>query len=711
MSKLTEKELIDRLNAMEKDAVKYNGEFMAVNEELLSEYLGMLYGDEIEGQSQAISTDIQDVVEADMPSLARIFLGANDILEFTSNTDDPAEIAEAEEKTKYINWLVRKQPNSFKTLHDWMKDAEIQKFGVVKYYVETVKKPEEMVYRGLSADELTQLKQSLEADKGVDSVKIVSRDITNDGIDDVFDVTFRVTRECQKIVVQNVPVEDFLITRNCRTPQEAELLGDICIKTRGELIAEGFDKEKVALLPAKGRESEGQLMKDIRFDDQGGFVELTGKERQEKVEIRNLYPLIDADGDGIAERRNIIKSGNIILQNEPYGRAPYALLSAILMPHSAIGRSRAEITKPTQYIKTHLLRGMLNNTYQVNKPGWAIDDSAGGGVEMDDLLTQRLDRIVRVQGNPNEKLMPLVTPYIGDKSLQVIQYMDNARAQSTGTLQASQGLDADALEKETATRFEGVQDASIAKIELVARVFAETGYRDLFDGLCWLVQHYQDEATEIKVLGKALRVDPASWQYDHACSSNVGLGAGDDEKIMQNMGGLLQISAQLAERQSPLTDAKKVYNILNKLVKGMGLPRVGDYFNDPEVPEQVLMAQNEQLKGMVQQLQAQLQNPLAEAEKIKAQAQLVVQSDKHERALQVSDMAHQSKLELEDSKKQTEMGKFYLQQAAEQENFRREMAQKQDEFMKDYVLKLTELELKYKQGSQPQTEDIPGSLV
>lgn len=711
MSKLSEKELIDRLNEMEKDAVKYNGEFMALNEELLSEYLSMPYGDEIEGQSTAVATDIQDVIEADMPSLARIFLGANDILEFTANTDDPEEIAEAEEKTKYINWLVRKQPTSFKTLHDWMKDAEIQKFGVVKYYVEKIKKPEECTYEGLSGDELTQLKQSLEGQQNVDSVKIVSRDITNDGIDDVFDVTFRVTRSCQKIVVQNVPVEDFLITRNSRTPQEAGLLGDICIKTRGQLIEEGFDKEKVGLIPAKGQESEGQRLKSIRFDAEGGFIELTGKEKQEKVEIRNLYPLIDVDGDGIAERRNIIKAGDIILQNDPYGRAPYAILSAILMPHTAIGRSRAEIVKPTQYIKTHLLRGMLNNTYQVNKPGWAIDDSVGGGVDMDDLLTQRLDRIVRVHGNPFEKMMPLVTPYIGDKSLQVIQYIDNARAQSTGTLQASQGLDADALEKETATRFEGVQDASIAKIELVARVFAETGYRDLFDGLCWIAQHYQDEATEIKVLGKALRVDPANWQYDHACSSNVGLGAGDDEKIMQNMGGLLSISAQLADRQSPLTDSKKVYNILNKLVKGMGLPRVGDYFNDPEVPEQVLMAQNEQLKGMVQQLQAQLQNPLAEAEKIKAQAQLVIQSDKHERALQVSDMAHQSKLQLEDSKKQTEIGTFMLKQAAEQENFRREMAQKQDEFNKDYALKLTELELKYQQGSQAQTEDIPGSLV
>ncbi len=703
---MNEAELIDHLNALEKDAVLYSGEFMALNEELLSEYLAEPYGDEIEGQSQVVSTDIQDVVEADMPSLARIFLGANDILVFNSNSDNPEEVKEAEEKTKYINWLVRKQPTSFSVLHGWIKDAEIQKFGVVKFYIDKETKAEEKTYEGLSEDDVAILMESLKAEPKIDSVKVVSRDIIGDSESPIYNVKFRLTRTKQKVVVCGVPLDSFLISRNCSDIKEAELLGDICMKSRGQLISEGYDKKKVGLIPTVDQESAGIRMKEIRFDGQGGFVEMTGRELNEKVEVRNLYPMVDYDGDGIAERRNIIKSGDIILQNESYDRAPYALMSAMLMPHSAIGRSRAEITKPTQYVKTHLLRGTLNNTYSVNNPRIAIDDTVGAGgapgVSMDDLLTHKLGSVsvIRCAGDPNTKLLPIVTPYIGDKALQVIQYIDSARAQTTGSLQASQGLNSDTLYKETATRFEGMADASQAKVELVARVYAETGFRDLFDGLAWLTQHYQDDAAEIMVLGKPLSIDPKGWKYEHYCQSNVGLGAADDEKMAQNLGALLTIDQQLAGSQSPLVDSKKVYNKLAKLVKGMGYPLVSEFYNDPDQPEQVLLAENEQLKQLVTQLQGQLQNPLAEAEKIKAQAKLIVEETRHE-----------AEVQREDDKKQTEMGKFLLDQAAKQEQFMREMAQKQDEFNKSYALQLTELELKYQQGSQSQTEDIPGSLV
>lgn len=684
MSEMSEIDLLKFLDSAQADAVKYNGEFMQKNEELLDYYFGNPYGDEVEGQSQAISTDVADVIEADMPSLARIFLGSHDILEFTANTNNKEEEKEAEEKTKYINWLVRNQPTSFKTIHDWLKNAEIQKFGAVKFYMDEQETPDEKTYKGLSADELALLEQDFKSGKGK-KFEVISKE----KVDDAFNVKFRITTKKKKVVVQSVPVEDFIISRNATCKDKAELVGDIYTATRGQLIAQGFDKEKVALIPKKGQDANSSRMKDIRFADQGGYVELTSTELNEEVQIYNLFPLVDFDGDGIPERRNIVRGGPIILQNEAYGIVPYAIFSTILMPDSAIGRSRAEITKPTQYIKSHLYRQILNNIYQVNKPRTAIDDSQTGGVDMDDLLTQRLDGIVRCSGNPYEKIMPLVTPYIGDKALQVVQYIDFARAQSTGSLMASQGLSIDDLHKETATRFEGVQDASEAKIELVARVLAETGFRELYEGLAWLVSHYQDEATEIRILGKPLTVDPRKWRYEHYCVSNVGLGAGDTQEILQNMSGVLTIQQQLMAIQSPLVDSKKVYNTAARIIKAMGLSRVSDYFNDPEQPEEILLAQNEILKQAVQGLQAQLQNPLAEAEKIKAQAKIMVDGAKQ-----------QGDLAIEEAKQRTDMNKFLLT-----------FTQKQDEFRQEMIAKLTELELKYKQGSQSSTDDIPGSLV
>ena len=82
-------------------------------------------------------------------------------------------------------------------------------------------------------------------------------------------------------------------------------------------------------------------------------------------------------------------------------------------------------------------------------------------------------------------------------------------------------------------------------------------------------------------------------------------------------------------------------------------------------------AQVEQLTMMVQQLQAQMQNPLAEVEQIKAEAKLATQQQQH----------------------QFETQKLLL-----------EMEQKRKEFETNYLTKLTELELKY-------NTNVPGSLV
>ncbi len=205
-------------------------------------------------------------------------------------------------------------------------------------------------------------------------------------------------------------------------------------------------------------------------------------------------------------------------------------------------------------------------------------------------------------------------------------WIDTTRAQATGSLLANQGLEADDLNQETATRFNGVQDASDAKIELIARNYGETGFRKLYEGIAWLVSRYQDSEQEIRVLGKALTVNPKGWKYKHHVQSNVGLGAGDNEKSLQSLQGIYGIQQSLIQQGSTLADEKKGFNTLSRMVQGIGFPRVNEFFNDPDEPEETIKAENEILNKLVLQLQEQLenmQNPLAEAETIKAQGRLV----------------------------------------------------------------------------------------
>lgn len=631
MAEMTENELLALVSEAEADSVQFSGTFMRDNVRLLRTYLGEPYGDEVEGRSQVVSNDVQDVVEADMPSLARVFLGTGDIVTFTPNTDNEAEVKEAEEKTKYVNWLIRNQPESFQTLHGWMKDAEIQKMGVVKYFIDDTVETEEVEYTGVNSLELQEIMESLRGED-VKKVEIVgqSENETEEEEDSNFDITFRVTRGEQKVRIVGVRTEDFLISSGAESVDDAEMVGDRMLKTRGQLVAEGFDEALVRQLPSfnsgdqksvstsGGATANGGNMNQVRNSDQGGDTHKSINEwASEDVEIIDMSIKIDFDQDGIAERRRILKSGQHILINEQFDHVPYAMLSAILMPHKAIGRSRAEITEVTQRVKTVILRQTLDNMYFVNNARNVVSEK----VNLDDMLTVRPNGIVRTTGDVQSAVFPLVTEYIGDKSLQIIQYLDFQRAQTTGTLMASQGLDKDALNSETATRFQGVENERTAKIELVARVYAETGYRKLFEGIAWLVSRFQDTETEFMVLGKALTVDPSGWKFDHHVQSEVGLGAGDNEKLVQAMQGVLQIQQQLKLGGSVLVDEKKIFNTLERLTKGIGLPRTDEFFNDPEKPEELLQAQNEQLTQAVQQLQQQvelLQNPLAEAETIKA---------------------------------------------------------------------------------------------
>lgn len=689
MAEMSDFELLALISEAESDSVQFNGTFMRDNVRLLRRYLGEPYGDEVEGRSQVISTDVADVVEADMPSLARVFLGPGNIVTFNANTDNEDEIQEAEDKTKYVNWLVRNQPESFATIHGWMKDAEIQKMGVVKYFIDDSRTTSEEKFTGVDSLELQQIMESLRGED-VTKVEIIgqSENVTDEEADSNFDITFRVTKGKQKVRIVNVRTEDFLISSGADSIDDAEMVGDRMLKTRGELVAEGFDEKIIRQLPSfssgssntqsGGSTSVGSNMKQVRNADQGGDVNTTINDwASEDVEIIDMSIKVDYDQDGIAERRHIIKSGQHILVNEQFDHVPYALLSAILMPHKAIGRSRAEITEQTMRVKTVILRQTLDNLYFVNNARNVVSEN----VNLDDMLTVRPNGIVRTTGDVQAAVFPLVTEYIGDKSLQIIQYMDFQRAQTTGTLMASQGLDADALNSETATRFQGLQDEGSAKIELVARVYAETGFRKLFEGVAWLVSKFQDTETEFMVLGKALKVDPSKWKFDHHVVADVGTGAGDNDKLVGSIQGILQIQQQLKLSGSQLVDEKKIFNSLERLTKGIGLPRVDEFFNDPEKPDELLQAQNEQLTQAVQALQQQveqLQNPLAEAETIRAT----------EKA-----QSSQSKNQLELVKAQDKREQFNISE-------RNEMIRHDD----DIAVQLTKLEL-------DSGFDVPGSTV
>lgn len=685
---MSEAERLVILKNLLSDTIKYaNDEFSTANDKLFDSYQQEPYGNEEEGRSQVVTSDHYDLVESDMPSLARVFLGANKVLEFKPFGQHDAE--EASQKTKYADYLIRQQADSFKVLHDWLKVPGFAKCGVVKFWSDDEEVPEYVTYADLSEDELVVLMEDLKTQPKVDRVEIDSQEDGDTGLT----VKFRVVKKTKKIRIAGVPSNSFIISRGAKSKNDAAIVGDECIKKKYELLAEGFDAELVKKLAPNSMKGDEDMRR--RFDGQGGWDQKSGYHwHNDEVTIQNLYAMIDADEDGIPERRYIMKCGEEILTDEPYGIVPYALLSQVLMPHAAIGKSRGEQAARYQKEKTAVKRGVMDNIYSVNRPGMAVDGSQGGmggsKVDLDELLSQRIGRVVRTDGSPLDKLMPLVVPYIGDSALQVIQYIDTEKSNTLGQMLTNQGLNGDKFYKETATRFEGIDDANTAKIELVARVYAETGWRELYEGVIWTAQHYQDEACEIMVLGKPLLVDPRKWRYEHYCQSCIGLGAGDTADAIDNLGVMLQTQMGFMATGSPIVDSQKIYNTLDDMLRAMGKPDPSRYFNNPEIPDQQLLAMLEQAMKQNQMLQQMAnQNPLAEAELLRAQAKMAeVQT-----------------------KEQNSMRQFVAKMAQENAQFAQKMrleadrlAQQGDQFAATLAKDLTALELQ-------NNRDVPGAVV
>lgn len=618
---MTETELLTVLKCQLADSIKYaTDDFNTANLELDNAYRQKPYGNEEDGRSRVISSDVYDTVESDMPSFARVFLSATSVMKFIPTNKDDAE--ECEQKTKYANWLIRGQRDSFKTLHDLLKEPGKAKCSVAHYGIEEATKPEYVFYEGLSEDELALLVSDFEQKDDIDSVEIESQDEDKDG---KFTVRFRLTRTIKRICISTIPPECFIISRGAECKDTAMLVGHESTMTKGELIAQGYSKAIVKTL--KPNAEKGRELTQNRYEDQGGYDYKSGYHwTNEEVTLQTLFPLVDFDDDGIPERRMVIKCGEEILENEPYPHVPYAIFSQILEPHSAIGISRGEQAARYQLEKTAIKRGMLDNIYAVNRPRLAVDDSEGsidgGKVDLDDALNHQIFGLIRTDGPPMQALMPIETPYIGDKALQVIQYIDSERSSTLGNQMANQALDSDQLGKETATRFQGVEDAQQAKIELVARVYAETGFRQLYEGVIWVAQHYQDDAVEIMVLGQPLMVDPRRWRYEHYCQSQVGLGAGDSQESIANLGAIIQQQMMLIQQGAPLADWQKLYNSLDDLTRIMGKPDPSRYWNNPETPQETLMAQLHNMEMAMKQMEQELKTngSLAAAEAKKAEA-------------------------------------------------------------------------------------------
>ena len=662
--KLNDSQIKEIIEAEENAAIDYEGEIAEKRAKLMKYYNCQPFGDEIEGQSRAVSSDVSDVVETLMPGLIRVFTQGRIIGQFEADQVDYEE--EAEQKTELANYVFQKQNNGFMTLTSMFKDALLQFTGTVKVYWDDTEETNTTRYEGLSESEYKKLQADAEVES-IGEVEIVEED----------GVKFY---NCEKVVVKksgqvryvNIPPEEFLISRSARDfVTRPRFIGQRTPKTRSELKLMGFDPKVVDTLPADDyyRESE---QKDARYFDYNDWSadNPSNHHPNDLIYIGEYYIEMDVNGDGITEYWQVFYAGNTILDKNQVEDHPFCTVVPTPIPHRAVGTCPAEQVADIQYRKSHLERNMLDNVYQSNYPRVMHSNK----VDLDDLLTPRAGGTIEIdtdQADVGGHATPLVIPNMVDGILRAIEYTDMERETRTGVTRYSQGLDAQALNK-TATGFLGMMDASQQREYLIARIFAETGVKQIFEKTVNLLAKYQDEPMQICASGETIEIDPRKWGNNVRCAIHVGLGSGDRQEKIANLNQILGHQMMFMQNGLVLSDQVKVFNTLQKIVDEVGLKEAGVYFNNPEQPDEVLQAQLEQSMQMIQQLQMQAQqNPLAEAEMIKVEGDIATKQ---------------------------------MQEQNKAQQFMLKMQQEQNEFMQEMAAKMTEMELKYQ-------VDIPGEGI
>jgi hypothetical protein len=579
------------------------GTLSTQREKSLEYYQGDKLGNEIDGRSQVVSTDVADTIESLLPNLLRVFTASDKVVNCEPVRAEDAPLAE--QATAYLNHIFYKENDGFVLLYNFFKDALLEKNGILKVYYDDTVTVEHETYRNLTDQEYQDIidqndvqvvKHSEKEDElGEESLEQFENQMSQAGLDldlptpKLHDLEIKRTLKKGKIKVDSIPPEEFLIDKNCIKLDEANYVAHRVDITRSELISMGYNKDDVESLPA----SESSILNTEKFARYKNIDDYPFNTSQDKstqtVTIYENYVRYDFDDDGIAELRKIVSVGENseqILENVPCDHIPFVSVTPIPMPHRFYGRSVAELVEDIQLMKSTVMRQLLDNMYLTNNNRVAIMD---GMVNMDDLLTSRPGGVVRTKQPPNQVMQPIQAQPISGQAFPLLEYLDTIREVRTGVTKYNQGLDSDSLNK-TATGISAIINQTQMRAELIARIFAETGVKDLFRKMFELSVKYQDKEKIIQLNNQYIPVLPTEWRNRFNISIVVGLGTGTKEQQLIILNNILDKQLQAfnlqGQREYPMVSLKNIYNTLSKIVENAGLKTPDSYFINPDIGRQ-----------------------------------------------------------------------------------------------------------------------------
>jgi len=450
------------------------------------------------------------------------------------------------------------------------------------------------------------------------------------------DVTISTKKNYSCAKVMGVPPEEFGIERNARTIKDSGYCFHEVTKRESDLIDQGYDAEQVRRLDSyTGTQTQESLKRDSvdenRNNAQGSDSANKGSRL---VRVTEHYVRMDYEGNNKTRLYRVTTGGEVgdilILDGKTdiaeVDDMPFAALTPSPVTHRFFGRSIADLIMDIQRIKTALIRGALDNLYAHNNPRPEVSEQQSSDSTLDDLMKSAHGMPIRSKTGTAVQWQTI--PDITASIYPALQYFDATREWRTGVTRQGQGVDPNALQNQVATIANQMADASQMRVKMIAKIFAETGIKDLFVLLHGLIRKNGQQAETVRLRNKWVDVDPRDWQERNDMVPNIGLGTGS--KAQQLAGVMAIISLQkeaLAAGKTNLVSDENLYNAAKHASKLAGFPNTDEFFTDPATQPPPQPQQDPKML----EIQAKAQ---AEQQKMAADQQ-------HQQAKMQADMAHQ----------------------------------------------------------------------
>lgn len=541
--------------------------------------------------SDLVSTDVADTIEWALPSLMKVFTGSDEVITIAGVTEE--DDTKAETMQELLVYQLQRQNKFFPILYNWMKDALITGMGIVKCYWERTE--------GFTTEQAVLNNESLQAliETGVNVTDIQGPDAFGD-----FTVTYQspyYVKNAPKI--ENILISEFIYSPDAKSLEEANFVAHkrkVTMSYLREREAQGVYANIDAIKPDSGYSVVTDPVQDVIGDNYNDIIGDEQKARQE-VTIYECYTKIDVNNDGILEDMIITICGDTIIRMEQnyMGRHPFFAISPTKDPHRIwVKRSYAELIGELQDLKVALTRQIMQNVALTNDPKMLLDETA---INIDDFVQGR--KVIRMKAGHSlhEVAMPMNISPLSPQTFTFLEWIEGQKENRTGITRYNQGLDANSLNK-TATGISAILGQSSQRLELVARMFAETGLYELFRFMVSLNQKFIDQQTVIRLTNKEMKITPEDLDGSFDLIVNAGISISTKESTIMATQTLLTAIMQANAAGYMISTPENIYNLFKKWIESIGFKNYGDYITDPAISQQRMLIEIQLKQQVLSQL-------------------------------------------------------------------------------------------------------------